>query len=499
MTLSIELLKAKDEILKYAASMGLEPFETVFELIDYDQMNEVAAYGGFPTRYPHWRHGMEYEETAKGYAYGLHKIYELVINNDPCYAYLMKANSQIEQKMVIAHVYAHSDFFRNNMWFGKTNRKMMDEMANHGTRIRKYSEKFGEDAVEKFLDTVLSLENLYNYHSVYSPTISGMPASCEEKGDEQEPVRKLRAKEYLDRYINPPAFMQKQRKKRKDAAAARRKFPPRPEADVLLFLLENAPIDTWQRDVLSIVREEAYYFAPQAMTKIMNEGWATYWHSAIMTGKCSTDREIIDYADLHSSTMGTRPGVINPYKMGLELYKNIEERWNKGQFGKEWDDCDDMVVKKKWDRNLGQGRQKIFAVRRIYNDITFIDEFMTKEFCEEQKLFVYKYNEEANRYEIADRDPTKVKKQLLQRLTNLGNPLVVVQDGNFENRGELLLHHEYDGVELQLDEATDVLVNLHHVWQRPVNIETVVGGERKLVSFDGKEHKETSLGKSEES
>lgn len=112
MDITTKLRNVQKEILDYARECGLDPFETAFEIIDYEEMNEIASYAGFPTRYPHWRFGMEYEELTKGYTYGLQKIYELVINNDPCYAYLMKANSLVAQKMVIAHVYGHSDFLR---------------------------------------------------------------------------------------------------------------------------------------------------------------------------------------------------------------------------------------------------------------------------------------------------------------------------------------------------------------------------------------------------
>src|SRR3954464_12671663 len=132
----------------HARSYGLDFFPTIFELVDCDQLNAVAAYGGFPTRYPHWRFGMEYEQLSKGYHYGLQKIYELVINNNPCYAYLMRSNGLVDQKLVMAHVYGHCDFFKNNYWFSQTNRKMMDEMANHGNRVRRYMDRFGVEEVE---------------------------------------------------------------------------------------------------------------------------------------------------------------------------------------------------------------------------------------------------------------------------------------------------------------------------------------------------------------
>ena len=118
----------------------------------------------FPTRYPHWRFGMEYEQLSKGYIYGLQKIYELVINNDPCYAYLMKSNALTDQKLVMAHVYGHCDFFKNNFWFSQTNRKMMDQMANHGNRIRRHMDRFGVEEVENFIDACLSIEDLIDIH-----------------------------------------------------------------------------------------------------------------------------------------------------------------------------------------------------------------------------------------------------------------------------------------------------------------------------------------------
>ena len=487
------LRRVQEEILGTARDYGLEPFRTVFELIDHDEMNEIASYGGFPTRYPHWRFGMEYEELQKGYTYGLQKIYELVINNDPCYAYLMKSNAFVDQKLVIAHVYGHSDFFRNNLWFSQTNRKMMDEIANHGTRLRRYVERYGREAVENFLDAALSLEGLIDYHSVYSPTQKRTRYDFSEE-DEPAEVRKLKApKGYLDRYINPPEFLEAQRKKIEEEIRKKKRFPEEPTKDVLEFLIEFAPLDTWQRDIVSIVREEAYYFAPQALTKIMNEGWATYWHSRMMTEKILEGGEVIDYADHHSGTLGMRPGQINPYKLGVELWRNIEERWDKGRFGREYDECDDMARRKNWDLKLGQGKEKIFEVRRIYNDSTFIDEFLTKEFCEEHKLFVYKYNPQTNRYEISDRDFEAVKRQLLFRLTNMSRPIIYLADGNFRNRAELLLKNRHEGVDLDLEEARDTLRNLHRLWQRPVNLETTVDDQLKLLSFDGDTYREEDV------
>jgi len=165
--LTPELAALRDETRDLAKSYGLDFFEVIFELVDHDELNMVASYGGFPVRYPHWRFGMEYEHLSKSYAYGLSKIYELVINNDPCYAYLMRSNSITEQKLVMAHVYGHCDFFKNNAWFTHTSRKMMDVLANHGARIRRYMDRHGQERVENFIDVVHSLDNLIDPYSPY--------------------------------------------------------------------------------------------------------------------------------------------------------------------------------------------------------------------------------------------------------------------------------------------------------------------------------------------
>jgi len=480
------LVKAKEDIKKIAISYGLDFFETIFEYIDYKQVNEVASYGGFPTRYPHWRFGMEYARMSKSYEYGLHKIYEMVINNDPCYAYLLRSNSIVDQKLVIAHVYAHCDFFKNNLYFSNTNRKMIDEVANHGIRISRYIDSLGIDVVERFIDACLSLDNLIDYQAskIKMNTNEGYKVE-----DDEFIVHKIKSKEYMDKYINPKSFLDAQKNKVEESKRQVKKIPHKPERDILLFLLEYAPLDNWQKDILSIIREEAYYFAPQGQTKIMNEGWASYWHSKIMTQKVLRDSEIIDFADHHSGTVAMAPGQMNPYKIGLELFKDIEERWNKGQFGKDYEECDDIKIKNAWDKNINLGRDKIFEVRKIYNDVNFLDTFLTREFCEKFKLFTFDVNKKTNNWEISSRDFNKIKQKLLFQLTNFGQPFIFVEDANYNNKGELLLEHRHEGVDIKLSETRKVLENLNFIWNRPVNLSTVYKEKASIFVFDGKEHK----------
>ncbi len=479
------------EIREVAVDYGLDFFETIFEMVDYKQMNEIAAYGGFPTRYPHWRFGMEYDQLSKGHTYGVSQIYEMVVNNDPAYAYLLEGNNLVDQKTVIAHVYAHVDFFKNNYYFSKTNRRMVDEMANHGARIRRYGDDQGIGKVEDFIDNCLSIDNLIDYHRPF----------IERSGDEPEPedlrrreVPKFQAKEYMDEYINPEEFIKQQRERLEEEAEQAREFPREPQRDVMLFMLEHAPLERWEADVLAIMREEAYYFAPQGQTKIMNEGWASYWHSKILTNDILDDSEIIDFADINSRVMSTSKGQLNPYKLGVSLFRDIEERWNKGKFGKEWDEVNDLERRDSWDKELGLGQEKIFQVRKLYNDVTFLDEFLTEEFAAESKLFTYGYNRKSGHWEIESREFQEIKQKLLKSRTNFGQPFIYVRDGNFRNRSELLLHHKFEGTELRQDYAREVLRALYRMWKRPVNIETVRDDEGILLSYDGDDHTEKARG-----
>jgi stage V sporulation protein R len=502
----------QDKIADIAKGFGLDFFPTVFEILSYDQMNEIAAYGGFPNRYPHWRYGMEYERLSKSYEYGLSKIYEMVINNNPSYAYLLEGNSLTDQKLVMAHVYGHVDFFKNNYCFRSTdldtggtttdpavrpnsyspNRRWIDKMANHGARIRRIVARFGINRVEEFVDHCLSLENLIDPHAAFSGRRKKPVEDGEEKATE---VPRLRSKDYMESFINPEEYLEEQRAKIEAEKEKAKKFPERSERDVLGFLLEHAPLERWERDILEIVREEALYFVPQMQTKIMNEGWASFWHSKMMTERILDASEIIDYADNAAGVLATAKGQLNPYKLGIELFRNIEERWDKGQFGKEWEECDDLAAKKHWNLRLGLGRKKIMEVRALYNDVTFIDEFLTPDFAREAKLFSFSWSNRNERYEIETREFKQVKEKLLFQLTNAGSPFIYVEDANHENRGELLLRHDHQGIDLRVDYAKEVMRGLHRIWKRPVLTQTVADGKTVLLRYDGREHTTKTLRK----
>lgn len=488
-----DLLALKNEIEGYAIEAGLDFFPQVFEVCDYDTINILAAQGGFPSRYPHWKFGMDYDQLSKGYTYGLQKIYEMVINTNPCYAYLLQVNNWVDQKIVMAHVYGHNDFFKNNAWFSNTDRKMMDVMANHGTKIRRYMERYGYDAVETFIDKVLSLENLLDINELFET--SALKRERQELTDKQEAENADDGYLIDDRSAALKSFMRsKTRSSKKDEVKADEEEvmaekPHEKTRDVLGYLIQYAPLEEWQADVIGILREEAYYFLPQRMTKIMNEGWASYWHSNIMTRRALDSSEIVDFADKHAGVMAMSKQQINPYKVGIELLRDIEYRWDRGMFGKEYNECTDMKQKLHWDKKLGLGREKIFEVRKSHNDISFIDEFLTPDFCDRQQLFTYKYNPRSGRFEIDSKDFEAIKQKLLSQLTNFGQPIIEVEDGNYMNRKELLLGHVHYGVDLDVNFADETLRNLYAIWKRPVNLRTKYEEKEVIFHFDGKEFK----------
>ena len=493
-----ELVEQAEIIAEYARKETLDFFPTMFELLNSAQISQVAAYNGFPQRYPHWRFGMEYEKLRKQHKYGLSRIYEMVINNDPCYAYLLNDNLFVDHKTVIAHVYGHCDFFKNNKWFSKTNRKMMDDMANHATRIRRYIEKHGQERVEELIDTFLSMDNLIDPHSVFMRRTPERAPAKAKKETPNDGVTRYPAKRYMDRYINPPEALAKDRAAQVKAADdSSERYPPTPVRDVMLFLLHNAPLQDWEADILSMLRDEAYYFAPQGQTKILNEGWASYWHSTLMTRYILKDSELIDYCEHHAGTLATSPGRLNPYKLGIELLRDVERRWNTGRYGPEYDACDDMAARREWGKEkaptgrvVGRdspGREKIFQIRQLYNDVTFLDEYLTPEFVEEQDLYHYRQDPSTGRMVVVNRDFKTIKQQMLFMLTNHAQPYIYVLDGNYRNRGELYLGHRHNGADIEIKFALATLKELFKIWKRPVHLNARIDEESILFTFDGEQ------------
>ena len=253
--------------------------------------------------------------------------------------------------------------------------------------------------------------------------------------------------------------------------------------------MQHASLPRWKQELMGIIRDEAYYFAPPGPDEDHERGMGHILAHPHDDDPDHDDDEVIDYADHHSGTVYQQPGRLNPYKMGVELFRHIEERWNKGRFGKDWLECDDPRAQKAWDTGAGLGRDKIFEVRRTHNDITFLDTFLTADFCREMGFFTTKFDSKANEWVIDSREFEDVKRQLLAMLASRGTPRAYVVDANHANRGELRLWHQHEGLDVQLEWARITMHNLQGLWGRPVHLDTVVDHKPIRLSHDGSEFK----------
>jgi stage V sporulation protein R len=276
------LAKAIEEIWAYGERTGLDPFPIHFEVVPANIMYEIGAYG-LPGRFSHWSHGKSYHQMKTMYDYGLSKIYELIINSNPAQAFLMEANSLIQNKLVIAHVIGHSDFFKNNAYFAHTSRQMVETAATNAERLRQYEFRYGQLEVERFLDATLSIQE----HIDPNLRVRRRPREDPNADRKRKPER---VTAYDD-------LWSLEHKETEEAPKGRR--PTRleePEKDLLWFIAEYSPeLQDWQRDIVSIMRQEMIYFLPQMQTKVLNEGWACATGEALL----ATEKGFIQFGDLY--------------------------------------------------------------------------------------------------------------------------------------------------------------------------------------------------------
>jgi stage V sporulation protein R len=474
-----DLRKLLPTIFKEVRDFGCDYYDTVVEMLTYDQISEIAAYGGFPVRFPHWKWGMEYEELQRGYEHGMHRIYEMVINTNPCYIYCLDSNTMVDNVTVVAHALFHCDFFKNNIFFSPTSQNMMNQLANHGTRIRRYMARWGKETVTRFIDWCLRIETLIDPMAAWDKKVVKDVVVTDQRTYRQPPrLRVDPDHDYMEEYINPPEWRKQMREKvdRADAASQIGIFK-QPTKDIMRYLRDHAPLKPWQQDIVSMLYEESLYFAPQRMTKTLNEGWASYGDFNIMCrkgfvglGQNGEDFGIVEYAQHKMGVLGGKYSM-NPYKLGYCMFLDIEERWDKGRFGPEWEDEKDIVKKEKWDQKLGLGHEKVFEVRRNYNDLTAINEFFTEEFCNKFEFFEWKQYPNGE-IKIESRDHKKIKHKLMQRHVNGGLPDIRLTDPNYRGHGQMLLQHHSDGRGL-LDSYTRAsLQALSAIWQDEVHLAT---------------------------
>ena len=575
-----------------AAKLGLDPYSVNYWIVDYDEMNELIAYGGFQERYPHWRWGMAYDRQQKQNQFLGGKAFEIVNNDDPAHAFLQESNDVADQKAVITHVEAHADFFANNEWFGMfaDRPEAAAMLARHAERIDEYmtDPDISRADVEKWIDHVLCLEDNVDQHTAFGESSVGEEGEQVEAEAIADRLGDLELSEDVVREVFDEEWLDAQ-----DGEGEPVSFPVEPEKDLLGFLWRHGmaydddaekatEYESWQRDVLELLRREAYYFAPQKMTKVMNEGWAAYWESMMMGEEnFAGQNEFLHYAD-HQARVLASSG-LNPYKLGKELWEYVENSANRREVfehllrveGITWRNCKEVVdfdvvlesleaapeidsissatvadldpedpridadalerakegeidvdaypwkvlsyaglaerhyslVKPQNRAFLSRtsldeieriarylfddalypdvetaladvdhtaGWKRMTEIRESHNDVTFLDEFLSQEFIEDNDYFTYEYTRATGDYRVTSSEYEDVKKKLMLQFTNFGKPTIAVYDGNYNNRNELLLGHRYNGVALDLGQARETLKRVFSLWGRPVNLMTIV-------------------------
>lgn len=591
-----------------AEKIGLDPYRVKYWVVDYKEMAEYVAYNGFPYRYPHWRWAMQYDKTRKSSQYLNSRIFEIVINDSPSHAYLQNTNDIADQKGVICHVEGHSDFFKNNEMFRKftENYPAVSRLSKNAEKIEEIMNRndISREEIEKFIDTVNCIsDNIDQYSSVNKEE-----KDIKEPKSREELIESLTEKgiseEIVEQTFDVDEMLEEIEEENKKSIT--------PEDDLLTFFMKDGkyydeddnkakPLKDWQKEIINIIREESYYFAPQKLTKVMNEGWATFNESLMMSRETmASPDEILSYAD-HVSKVTQED--MNPYSLGLNLWRYIEDKKNREQIVRKilktkninpnnfFDKVDfekvinlvepnknlfkipeklevldekyidkknvekhskEELRKRPWksltyegiaERNFSLTEiasskdflskikkqelrsiykridnkkeydsienslenidytyswQEMRHIMKTYTDVTFIDTFLTQEFIEEKELFTYEYDHKKDKFYVESKELKDVKDKLLRDMTNFGKPKIKVEDNNYRNKNYLLLKHEYDGVELNIPKAKEVMKRIYdYLWGRTVYLETVIkkskNNEIKEVDcrlkYDGKEFK----------
>ncbi|MBB3108336.1 stage V sporulation protein R [Paenibacillus phyllosphaerae] len=468
------LERAIDEITEIAKGFNLDFYPMRYEICPSDIIYTFGAYG-MPTRFSHWSFGKTFNKMKMQYDLGLSKIYELVINSNPCYAFLLDGNSLIQNKLIVAHVLAHCDFFKNNARFSATNRNMVESMSATAERVSRYEMQYGTERVESFIDAVLAIQEHVDPTLIKPYQLDKtryIELLTKEQGHSDSPPATYG---YEDIWDLDTAAKEAAEQEQKASAGEPKRFPPKPEKDLVWFIEEYSGIlEDWQRDIMSMLRDEMLYFWPQIETKIMNEGWASYWHQRILRELDLTSDETIEFAQLNSSVVQPSRHSLNPYYLGLKIFEDIERRWDKPT----------REEQERLGRKPGGGRDKIFEVRELDSDISFLRNYLTKDLVKDLDLYVFE--KKGQEWKITDKGWENIREQLVYSRVNGGFPSLVVTDGDHNRVGEMYLTHQYEGVELDLRYVERTLPYVVQLWGKSVHLETVVEDKKIVFSCDGK-------------
>jgi len=475
----LKRLNEADKIIQeIARQFGLDFLPQEFDVVPDRKMLEIMAYR-LPVNFSHWSFGRNFEIERTKYEHGFGVPYEVVFNSEPVRAYLMETNPFPIQVLVMAHVYAHNDFMNNNRHFQYARRDMITSASEAAARFRKYEEDYGIDAVERVIDAALAIQ--WNI----DPDEPIHPETEDEARERLYGWQKTTpARGRFDDLLAPKKQIPTEEKRK-----LRKKTPPEPTVDLIGYIMGHSPrgLESWERDILSVIKTQAQYFIPYRRTKIMNEGWATYWHEKIMQElfrrKFLSAEEHGLYNLYNARVKAHNPRQLNPYLLGYAIFKDIEHRWDTGKFGPQYEECRDRRKRETWDLKLGKGREKIFQVRRTHMDWFFVHEFLTREVIEELQLYLYRERDRDTYWEtvVEETDWRRVKEILVQSLMNWGVPRILVLDGDYKGTRTLYLQHAYEGLPLDDEYCRKTLEHVYFLWGRPVLLETKERRNDKLI------------------
>lgn len=430
MDYKLEELKEWDEkIVELAKKHNLDWYELDYEVIDYQEMIGAMVHHGMPSMYSHWSFGKAFEQTMNRYNLGAEGLpYELIINSDPSLAYLMRENPLYLQILIMAHCVGHSDFFKNNRMFKNTRpESVIQRLRSAKKRIQKYVEDphIGIDAVERTLDACQALQ--------FQTTKYGQVrrAHAEIKAEYIELINNDKDGKYKNFNIDI--------------------VPLEPDYDLLGFIEENARIPEWKRDIIHVCREEGQYFWPQIQTKIMNEGWASYWHYTLCHELELPGELHLPIVKMHNAVVRPHIGAINPYHLGFHLFQKIKER---------------------------HGIEECFLAREVCYDSSFLRQYLTEEDCVDLNLFSYSSKKKAGVTidDVSDEIGwEQVKNDLISQVAGGSIPVVYVDE--LKRDGLLVVRHEHDGRDLEIKHANEVVEHIKHLWNGQVKFYTMLEDE----------------------
>ena len=435
------LMKIEERIGQIAAEdlkLNFCPIE--FDIIPPQKMLEISAYN-IPTNISNWKRGRDYERQRTIYEHSTGGLpYEVVIHSDPARAYLMNNNMFSVQCLVIAHVYGHCAFFTSNKFFQKSRRDMIAIMYEATKRFNRYERRYGIDEVEKTVDAGHALQM---HSNPFDSTLTEQERRLEIFEREKKAMFSKNKGKFSDISTNSELITE-------DVELAYQKLwrklslktPVEPTSDLIAYIIDNSPIlQDWQKDILETLRLEGQYYWPIMKTKFMNEGFAVQVHEKIMNQLFEEgllkSSEHADYNYANSLVKNKSMFNLNPYSIGFGVWKSVEERWNKGQHGQEWENCTDSKEKENWDTGDMKGWGKILETMRTYTDWFFMYEFLTPEVIKDLELYIYKREEKPQSidYVITKDEAEDIRRKILRFFSYNMIPDIQVINGNYEEKG----------------------------------------------------------------